>query len=508
MENTKYKLLLIEDDKLDQTAFIRMVEDTSLPYDCTTADSVAKAQSILAQKQFDIVIADYLLGDGTALDILNSVKNTPMIFVTGAGDEEVAVTAWRAGAYDYLVKDVKRNYLKTVSITVENAIRHKRTEEKLRLLSHAILSTDDSVYITDMENRIIFVNKAFCETYGYREQEIIGRDSNILWMGKPQINHTRSVFQTISKDAYEVGFYHKRKDGGIFPVSLSRSPVRDEKGNEIAIVGVARDISERIQAEDKLRTLNQELEKQNRLKSGLAVTVLKDLKSSLAALQDTICNAITDLSGETSPALQENLESVEKNIARMTKTISNLYDMAKIDYSKIPLQKTKVDIQEVISEAIFLLTEPAAEKEIKLSAVLPPDPSFFAYADGRLVMQILTNLFESTIRFSPTGAIIRITVKDLDDQVQIDTQNIGAETGGDDISGLFNRFIQKEDFTGSDSYEITAGLFISKQLVETQGGQIWAERLPGQGGVLSFTLPKYSKQIHTDTAKSHRTNQV
>ncbi len=317
MENTRYKVLLIEDDKLDQAAFIRMVKDTALPYDCTIAGSVAEAQGILAQKQFDIVIADYLLGDGTATDILNSVKNAPTILVTGAGDEETAITAWRTGAYDYLIKDAQRSYLKTVSITVENAIRHKKTEEKLRLLSHAILSTDDSVYITDMENRIIFVNTAFCETYGYSESEIIGKDSNILWIGKPQLNHTRTVFQTAGKNAYEVGFYHKRKDGSIFPVSLSRSPVKDEKGNEIAMVGVARDISERIQAEDRLRTLNEELEKQNRLKSEFAIGVLKDIKSSLADLQDTVCDAMTKLSSRTGQASQDDLESAEEISGQM-----------------------------------------------------------------------------------------------------------------------------------------------------------------------------------------------
>ena len=150
METTRYKILLIEDDKLDQMAFVRMVEEKGFSYDCTVAGSVSEAKDILSTRRFDIVIADYSLGDGTAFDILDLVKNTPIIFVTGAGNEEIAAEAWMAGAYDYLIKDNERNYLKTVSITIENAIKHKRTEERLRLLSHAIVSTDDSVYITDL----------------------------------------------------------------------------------------------------------------------------------------------------------------------------------------------------------------------------------------------------------------------------------------------------------------------------------------------------------------------
>jgi len=76
------------------------------------------------------VIADCFLGDGTAFDILDLVKDTPIVVVTGTGNEEIAVKAWRAGAYDYLTKDLERSYLKTVPITVENAIRHKKAEDK------------------------------------------------------------------------------------------------------------------------------------------------------------------------------------------------------------------------------------------------------------------------------------------------------------------------------------------------------------------------------------------
>jgi len=260
MENTKCKILFIEDNQLDQMAFKRFVDENDIPYDCTIAGSVSEAQHVLDSERFDIVITDHSLGDGTAFEILKSVENTPVIVVTGAGDEETAIKAWKAGAYDYLIKDLDQNYLKAIPITVENAVSHKMIEKKLQLLSGAIMSTDDSVYITDMQGRIIFVNKAFCNTYGYKEQEIIGKNSTVLWIGKQQTENTRSVFHTRTVgSSWEVGFYHKRNDDSVFPVSLSRSTIKDSNGNEVAIVGVARDISERILIEDELRTENQNL---------------------------------------------------------------------------------------------------------------------------------------------------------------------------------------------------------------------------------------------------------
>jgi PAS domain S-box-containing protein len=335
MENTRYKILLIEDDKLDQRAFMRMVKEKKLSYDCTVAGSVSEAKSILVSGQFDIIISDYSLGDGTAFNILDLVKNTPVILVTGAGDEEVAVKAWKTGAYDYLTKDSERNYLKTVPITIENTIKHKRMEERLQLLSGAVMSTDDSVYITDMENKIIFVNKAFCETYGYEEQEIIGEDSNILWIGNLQNKNTRSVFQTRSVgSAWEVGFYHKRKNGSIFPVSLSRSIIRDENGNQLAVVGIARDISERMQIEDDLRTLNQELERQNRLKRELIIAVCHQLMAPISELKDIISSAATSTLGKNDSKLCEILQLADENVNRAASIVADFLDASKSDGGK------------------------------------------------------------------------------------------------------------------------------------------------------------------------------
>src|SRR5210317_1004282 len=111
MDETRYKILFIEDDKLDQMAFERFIKIEKLPYDFTAASSVSQAQSILAREDFDIIVSDYSLGDGTALNILDLTKDIPVIIVTGEGDEEVATQAWRRGAYDYLTKDIERNYL-------------------------------------------------------------------------------------------------------------------------------------------------------------------------------------------------------------------------------------------------------------------------------------------------------------------------------------------------------------------------------------------------------------
>jgi len=362
MENKRYKILLIEDDEIDRAAFERLVRDQQLPYRCAIADSVSDAKIKLADEQFDIVIADYSLPDGTGLDVLDSVKDTPFILATGVGDEEIAIKAWRAGACDYLIKDAERNYLKAVPMIVENAVRRKKTEAKLQLLSAAITSTDDSVYIADMNNKIIFVNKAFCETYQYSEEEIIGKDSNILWIGKLQSQSTRSVFQ-VAGSTSQVGFYHKRKNDSIFPVSLSRSAIKDEKGREIAVVGVVRDISERIQVEDEFRAANLRLEERNRLKSELAAMISDALRTLSASLKDVIQDTTAADVGVIRPKLREDLQLASENTDKVAGFAGDLRDISQINVDKTQLEQTKLRLQLEVSQLIESLSPVIAGKK-------------------------------------------------------------------------------------------------------------------------------------------------
>jgi PAS domain S-box-containing protein len=241
MENIR--MLMIEDDRVDQMSFTRYVAERHLPYDYTIAGSVSGAKKALHEKSFDIVITDYLLGDGTALDIMELIKGVPVVITTGAGNQEIAVNTMKAGAYDYLIKDPENSHLKVLPMTVEKAMQRKKVEKQVRMLTHAVMSTSDSVFITDMADAVIFVNQAFCETYGYGEEEIVGRKSTMLgevgWQGE---------------------YSHLRKDGSEFPVSVSRSVIKDDHGGEMAIVVVARDITQRKQVELERERLIQQLQ--------------------------------------------------------------------------------------------------------------------------------------------------------------------------------------------------------------------------------------------------------
>lgn len=129
--SSRIRILLIEDDVVDQMAFKRLIDHERLLYDVVFAGTVSEARTALEEQKFDIALIDYLIGNSTAFDLIEEIKDMPIIIITGRGDEEIAVKVMKAGALDYLVKDAQGNYLKTLPIIIESTIARCRAESEL-----------------------------------------------------------------------------------------------------------------------------------------------------------------------------------------------------------------------------------------------------------------------------------------------------------------------------------------------------------------------------------------
>src|SRR6185503_5636966 len=136
-----------------------------------------------------------------------------------------------------------------LAVTIEKTIKRKETEERIRMLSHAIMGIHDSVLIVDFEDRVIFVNQAFCNTYGYEKYDCLGKFAAELW---------REIAGVVPQRA-EGEFVHKKKNGRAFPVHLSSSVIKDEHSRETATVYIMLDMTERKSAEQALLRRTEEL---------------------------------------------------------------------------------------------------------------------------------------------------------------------------------------------------------------------------------------------------------
>ncbi len=178
MSNQKIKVLLIEDYKIDQLAFEDWIESRQDQYVYSIAGSVAEATKILTTEHFDVVVADYSLGDGTAFDIFDVIGDTPIIFVTGAGDEEVAVKAMKAGVYDYIVKDIDRHYLEKLPEIIEKAYQHTQSK-KLK----TIKITVDKIVLAKATEGVIFYNTKLGPSLAYVPAKVPLSEEDYIKMG-------------------------------------------------------------------------------------------------------------------------------------------------------------------------------------------------------------------------------------------------------------------------------------------------------------------------------------
>lgn len=125
---------------------------------------------------------------------------------------------------------------------------------EIRLLAQALRSMEECVSITDSEDCILFVNSAFLRTYGYDERELLGRSIRIVRGADPRLEGgVEQILAGTLAGGWHGHLWNRRKNGTEFPISLSTAVVRDEAGAPVALIGVARDLTERLRAEEQLR---------------------------------------------------------------------------------------------------------------------------------------------------------------------------------------------------------------------------------------------------------------
>jgi len=129
----------------------------------------------------------------------------------------------------------------------------RRTQDGYRMLAHAVESSGECISITDVQDRIMYVNSAFLRTYGYEEGELIGRHISIVRSDRTALETQREILPSTLEGSWNGEVWNRAKDGREFPVALNTSVVFDENGKRIALVGFAHDITERRRAEEALR---------------------------------------------------------------------------------------------------------------------------------------------------------------------------------------------------------------------------------------------------------------
>ncbi len=250
-------------------AFKRTVDKQGLPYKYVLAGSIHKAREILEEEEFDMVVCDFSLGDGTLFDILDDIvkKGIPVIVTTGTGDEETAVKAMKGGADDYLIKDVERNYLKMLSTTIDKALENKKvilarkqTEAALRLseekFSKAFHSNPDPITIANLKGGYyVEVNESFFKTFGYEPEEVIGHTASELGIWNTPEDRDYIIEEIQKQGSIRNREIKFRTKYGQIRIGLLSAEIIDVEGEPHLLCG-SKDITEQKKADEEIKYLS------------------------------------------------------------------------------------------------------------------------------------------------------------------------------------------------------------------------------------------------------------
>ncbi|BBC22324.1 response regulator [Pseudanabaena sp. ABRG5-3] len=475
------RVLLVEDDQIDRLAFARIVKQEGLPYDYVAARSLSEAKSILAEHSFDITILDHSLKDGISLELFDllKAKNCPFIIATGTGDEETAAKLMNEGAYDYLIKDPELKYLKILPATVSKVIARKRSEEQLRILNHAMQSAKDSIYIADLDGKLLFINDSLKQICNLEDKDLIGQTMQIL--KQPDLKVNISDPCRGKNCAIEAEILIQRANGGSFPALLSESFIQD--GEKRIRVGLIRDITDRKAAEIVLAQAKEDAEAATKAKSEFLANMSHEIRTPMNGVMGmTQLLSMTTLTEEQKDLVQ----TIQYSSDALLTLINDILDLSKIEAGMLELEERAFTLEDNLKSVCNLLNAQAQSKGITLSYQISENVPNTLMGDNARLRQIFLNLVGNAIKFTQQGNIAIAVSSQKDSQGKQELTFAITDTGigieHNLLTKLFQPFTQA-DASISRKYGGTGlGLAICKRLVELMEGTIWVESLGNIGG--------------------------
>ncbi len=188
-----------------------------------------------------------------------------------------------------------------------------------------------------------------------------------------------------------------------------------------------------------------------------------------------------------SESQQRYVERIQKNARRLKIVIDDLLDVSRIEAGNLELSFENLEVLPEIEEVIQSLQFHINEKRTTVVLSTSSTPSYVK-ADRFRFSQVMTNLLSNACKYSPVEAIVTITVKELAGRTQIDVSDTGMGISDANQSQLFSKFFRADNSWTREISGAGLGLFITKHLIENQGGEIWVESEEGKGSTFSFTL--------------------
>ncbi len=362
------------------------------------------------------------------------------------------------------------------AIALENANLYRMMAEDQRRTEAMLFSIADGVIAVNNDARVILVNSAAERILGlppfsYIEQRHVKEVIRIPALANlflRSLNSGREMAEEIRLEGPE------RK-----VLKVETSLIEDEPGKSLGIIAIIRDVT-------TLRELEQ-------AKSDFVSTVSHELRTPLTSIKAytaTLRRRDVSFDEETR---QQFLRVIEEETDRLTRLISDLLDMSRIESGRLELKKREFDLVKLAEIVVGKLESQSAKHTLILA---PECDNTKVYADPDKIEQVLMNLLDNAIKYSPQGGEVRVGIGKQRHMVRCSITDPGVGIPAEHIPHIFEKFHRVDNRSTREVYGTGLGLYVSKSIVEAHGGNIWVESEPGKGSTFHFTLPLLQESGH------------
>jgi PAS domain S-box-containing protein len=497
-ERLDARILVVEDEA--GAALLQRRQLQRAGYQVEVATCVDEAVAIVNQGATSLMVLDLQLGAESGLDLYEQLRsagwNIPAILVTGFADQAVAIKALRAGVRDFVPKT--SDYLDYLPVAVDRVVAQDRVERKLAeselRLASIIGTTLDAIVMCDEQSRVVLFNRSAEEMFGVSAAEALGQPIDRFIPGL-QLQAAKPT-EPLSR----VGALRQRREvlglranGTRVPIEVSITDVIVNDSRLFTVI--ARDISERQRIEAELRDAD-------RRKDEFLGMLAHELRNPLAAIMTAGEVLHRGAAGEH----QQKLTSVIRRQTRaLSRMVDDLLDVSRVTLGKIELAKEPLLLGELITRVAESNREAIGKAGLALEVDSDSAPVWLD-GDPTRLEQVLTNLINNSIKFTPPGGRISLRASREGELAVIRVRDTGAGIEPALLPQVFELFVQGDTSLARTKSGLGIGLALVRKLVRLHGGDVTAtSEGAGTGAEFVITLPisRVDRTAHAEEPYEH-----
>lgn len=383
---------------------------------------------------------------------------------------------------------------------VEDITEHKAfiaaledSEAKYRAF---IETANDLIYSISPEGYFTYLSPNTEEILGFKPEELQGLSfPNVLH--PDDVTHCQEFFAAVMAGERKRGLEYRviHKDGTWRWHMTSASPQFNDQGEVIAFLGFAYDMTDRKLAYLKQQQLTEELIKANRLKDEFMAMMSHELRTPLNAVLGMTEILQEGIYGELNPQQEEALDTIESSGEHLLNLINDILDVAKIESENLDLNLQAVAIGPLCESSLALVDVQARKKHIQLKTILPFQPPRI-YADAGRMRQVLLNLLNNAVKFTPDHGQVTLEViyppvspDQAPNHLRLAVKDTGIGIAPGDMDRLFQPFTQIDSALNRQHEGTGLGLTLVKKVMELHGGHVAVTSDVGVGSCFTVDVP-------------------